>query len=240
MDLALWCWLSVAGNVVAAAISVFGCWLLSQIFRRHRIFETSQPLTATDILYSISAVALNSLVAVIGWILWKQGWIEIRHPSLLRTVADTLLLIFIMDLAMYGFHRIAHHPLLYGSVHRLHHTHESTNPLSLFVLNPFEALGFGFLMIAVLILIPFSGAAVVAYLSFNLAFGTVGHLGVEPMPRGVMRIAPFRYLGTSTFHGMHHADRRYNFGFYTTVWDRLFNTLDPGYEGRFLTCSRKS
>ncbi len=229
-----WCWISLLGNVAAAGISILSCWLLAQLFRRNRIFDTPQPLTASDIAFSISAIAFNSLVAVIGWLLWKHGWIEIRHPSFLRTVADTILFIIVMDLAMYAFHWVAHYPILYRIIHRSHHTHESTNPLSLFVLNPFEVLGFGFLLIAVLILFPLSGGAIVAYLSFNLAFGTIGHLGVEPLPKRLMRTVPFRYLGTSTFHGMHHADRRHNFGFYTTIWDRLFKTLHPKYDRQFL------
>ena len=33
-------------------------------------------------------------------------------------------------------------------------------------------------------------------------------------------------------HVGHHADPRYNLGFHTTVWDRLFGTLEPGYDLR--------
>ena len=230
-----WCWISLVGNVAAAGVSIFGCWLLAHFFRRDRIFTAPQPLTASDLIFSVSAVVLNSLVAVIGWVLWHQGWIVIDHTSFLRALADTILLIMGMDFAMYWFHRLAHHPLLFRPVHGSHHVHESTNAVSLFVLNPFEVLGFGSLLILALMLHDFSGAAVIAYLTFNLIFGTIGHLGVEPLPGSLRRLAPFRYIGTSTFHGLHHANRSHNFGFYTTVWDRLFKTLDPHYDARFLS-----
>ena len=235
-----WCWISLGGNLVAAGVSIFGCWLLSHSFQSSRIFKTPQPLTLTDVVLSIGAIFTNSLIGVIGWMLWHQGSIVIHHTNLLRGVGDTLLLIVTMDIAMYGLHRLAHYPHLFRLIHASHHVHESTNPLSLFVLNPFEVLGFGFLLITALTLYSFSGAAVIAYLAFNLIFGTIGHLGVEPLPADLRRFGLFRYFGTSTFHGLHHANRAYNFGFYTTVWDRLFKTLDPHYDATFSARSPKA
>ncbi|MFI8459213.1 hypothetical protein [Kitasatospora sp. NPDC085464] len=32
------------------------------------------------------------------------------------------------------------------------------------------------------------------------------------------------------FHVGHHVDPSVNLGFYTTVWDRLFGTVDPAYD----------
>lgn len=229
-----WCGLSLIGNLLAAAVSILACWCFARVLAPRRIFSSPQPLTSTDFMLTIGTIFFNSVVVVVGWVLWQQGWIIIHHGSWLWAVADTVLLIVVMDFAMYALHRLAHHPFIFRIVHSTHHVHESTNPLSLFVLNPFEVLGFGFLLITVLMLYSFSGTAVIAYFAFNLIFGTVGHLGVEPLPTWLRRRAPFRYMGTSTFHGLHHAERTYNFGFYTTIWDRLFHTLDPAYDSRLL------
>lgn len=229
----VWWGISLAGNLAGAGLSIFCCWLLPRMFWRDRIFDAPQPLTSSDLVLSAGAILLNSVVSLVGWVLWRQGWIVIRDSSFLPALADTILLIIVMDFAMYCFHRMAHHPILFRIVHASHHVHESTNPLSLFVLNPFEVFGFGFLLTVALILYPFSGVAVLAYLAFNLIFGTVGHLGVEPLPACLRRLTPFRYIGTSTFHGLHHGNSGYNFGFYTTCWDRLFRTLDPNYDSRF-------
>jgi sterol desaturase/sphingolipid hydroxylase (fatty acid hydroxylase superfamily) len=233
-SIASWCWFSLATNAALAGVSMLSCWLLFRLFRQKQIFKSPQPLTTTDIFLSVGAIFFNSSISVIGWVLWQRGWIVIRQTSLARTVVDTVLLIFVMDLAMYAFHRLAHHPLLFRIVHGSHHVHVSTNALSLFVLNPFEVLGFGSLLIIALIALPISGVALLAYLSLNLIFGTIGHLGVEPLPGPWMRFGPLPYLGTSTFHGLHHADRTHNFGFYTTIWDRLFKTLHPQYDARML------
>jgi Delta7-sterol 5-desaturase len=35
---------------------------------------------------------------------------------------------------------------------------------------------------------------------------------------------------------MHHVNPARNLGFYTTVWDRLFRTLDDGYDERRTAC----
>ena len=140
---------------------------------------------------------------------------------------DVLVFLLLMDLGMYVSHRLAHHPWIYPWVHRTHHRHHSVNPLSLFVLNPIEVLGFGSLMLAVLVALPLSGAAVLIYLVLNVLFGTLGHAGVEPFPESWRRRLGWREIGSSSFHASHHQSPGGNFGFYTQIWDRLFGTLNP-------------
>jgi hypothetical protein len=82
-----WCWISLGGNLVAAGVSIFGCWLLSHSFQSSRIFKTPQPLTLTDVVLSIGAIFTNSLIGVIGWMLWHQGSIVIHHTNLLEESA---------------------------------------------------------------------------------------------------------------------------------------------------------
>jgi sterol desaturase/sphingolipid hydroxylase (fatty acid hydroxylase superfamily) len=135
-----------------------------------------------------------------------------------------MLLLGIMDLGMYLAHRVAHHRWIFRWVHAIHHTHESVNPISLFVLHPGEVVGFGALLIVVLMSASWSGAAVLAYLGINFLFGTLGHSGVEPFPACWARIPVLREIGSSTFHANHHRFPTRNFGFYTAIWDRIFRT----------------
>jgi len=100
-----------------------------------------------------------------------------------------------------------------GIIHRTHHLYENPRPLTLFVLNPFEVLGFGAL----------AGCA------DHLSLRRAGHLSVEPMPRRWIKTSLARYISTSTFHAEHHLDKDHNYGFYTLIWDRLFGTLSPEY-----------
>lgn len=220
-----WVVFSVAGNFAVFGASVVLCVWIHRAFGEKRLFEKAQPVTRGDVMLAVVATLLNSLVAVVGWMLWKAGWITITHPGWWRTVVDVVVFLLAMDLGMYMSHRLAHHRWLYPWIHARHHTHVSVNAISLFVLNPFEVLGFGGLMLVVMMMLPLSGTAVLAYLTLNVFFGTLGHAGVEPFPAAWGRSRVLREIGSSSFHAGHHQTPARNFGFYTQVWDRLFGTL---------------
>lgn len=221
---------SVLGNAVMFALSLLvGEWLV-KVYHNKPVAEAPPPISREERLLALLCVALNALVAVVGIVLWRAGIIQLRpNGGGLSTVVDILLLILLMDFGMYVFHRVAHHPLLYPIIHLTHHKYENPRPLTLFVLNPFEVLGFGALLIVVILVSQASQAGIVIYLSFNLVFGLIGHLGVEPAPAAWLNLPVIRYISTSTFHAEHHQDKGHNFGFYTLLWDRLFGTLSPEY-----------
>ena len=220
-------------NLAIFGSSVLLCWALGIAFKGKRIFDRWEPLRRIEVMAAISAILLNAAVSVVGWWLWTRGLIEIQSGGLLQSTFDCVLMVLAMDLGMYGFHRAAHHPFMFRIVHRFHHRHEATNPISLFVLHPIEVIGFGSLMIVFLILYPMSLGGLIAYLTLNVLFGTLGHSGVEPFPAFISRLPVLRLIGTSTFHAEHHEHPKYNFGFYTLFWDKLFGTLDPEYQRRF-------
>lgn len=227
------CLLFLAANFGIFTTSVISCWLLGVVFNGKRIFSRWEPLKVSEILSALGAVILNSLVSVAGWMAWREGYINIEVMSVGRAVLDCVAMVIVMDLGMYILHRLAHIPSIYHLMHAFHHRHESTNPISLFVLHPAEVIGFAGLMILFLMIYPISLLGLLAYLTVNVAFGTIGHSGVEPFPGSIRRIPILRYIGTSTFHANHHEHPKYNYGFYTLIWDKLFGTLDPEYDRRF-------
>ena len=214
-------------NLGIFAASVVLCWFLGIAFRHRRIFDRWEPLRRIELAAAFSAIVLNAAVSVAGWKLWTMGHITLHASSIGRAILDCGVMTLFMDLGMYFFHRVVHQPRLYRLFHRFHHRHESTNPISLFVLHPLEVIGFGSLMIVFLAAYPMSGPGLMAYLALNVLFGTLGHSGVEPFPERLRSIPVLELIGTSTFHAEHHEHPRYNFGFYTLVWDKLFGTLDP-------------
>ena len=221
LEACLW---SLALNVSTFTMSlVLGEWLVRR-YRDRRITEPPRPLEAAEVWLSISCVILNTLVAIAGWVLWKRGVIVLRDEISWRTAFDVLVLLIAMDFLMYVFHRAAHHKWVYPIVHSTHHRYDNPRPLNLFVLNPFEVLGFGTLWLIVIAIYPCTWIGMIAYLAANLAFGTIGHLGVEPYPAFLKTWPLLRSLGSSTFHADHHQDGHVNFGFYTNWWDRLFGT----------------
>ncbi len=220
-------------NILLFLLSLLLGYGLLFLFRERRVTERPDPLQWQEVTLAGTCVLLNTLVTLAGWFLWRAGLIRISTAISWRIALDALVLFVAMDLAMYLFHRVAHHRLLYPWVHSTHHRYDKPRPLNLFVLNPFEVLGFGALWLALIMVYPATWYGMLLYLALNLIFGTVGHLGVEPLPRQFMRLPLLKHLGTSTFHARHHQDRDVNFGFYTDFWDRFFKTLHRRYVQTF-------
>ena len=225
---------SLLGNVAVFALALIAGDFLVRRFHDRANAAPPPPLSRQEVRLAAACVVLNTAVAIAGIALWRADLIRPGDSSGLVAVArDVLVLTLAMDLGMYVFHRVAHHPVLFRIIHVTHHLHERPRPLTLFVLNPFEVLGFGALLIVTLALVQASALAIVIYLVLNLVFGLVGHLGVEPAPKAWIRLPVFRHVSTSTFHAGHHQDKDHNFGFYTLIWDRLFGTLSPAYQHEF-------
>ena len=233
-------WATLENLLILAIALLMGRFLVYR-YQNQRVTQSPEPLTVLEIGYAASCVFLNIVVTVIGVILWQSDVIHVRfEPTVLTTIADTFILFFAMDFAMYVFHRVAHHPRLYPVIHVTHHRFENPRPLTLFVLNPFETLGFGTLWLLVLAVYPAAWSSIIVYLTLNIVFGLVGHLGVEPMPNQWINLPLIRYISTSTFHAEHHLDKEHNYGFYTLIWDRLFGTLSPDYTDDFQSAHRNA
>lgn len=202
-------------------------------FAHRRVAPEALALQPQELVLAGVCVLLNSAVTFVGLLLWRYGWIRFRLDTGPRVIVDLVVLVGVMDLAMYGMHRVAHSRWLYGWLHAAHHRYTRARPLTLFVMNPLEVLGFGTLWLALCVAYEASWLAMMLYLVFNTVWGVLGHLGVEPFPDGWVRWPGARAVATTTFHARHHLDLAHHYGFYTVVWDRLFGTLAPDYEASF-------
>lgn len=204
--------------------------VLSKILVKRQFRKQSQPLYKKDILLSIVTLICNVAIFVLGVFLWRNQIIHVNlNASILEITLKSILLLISMDFLMYFFHRMVHSEKLFPMIHKRHHEHDATNAISLFVLHPAEALGFGFLIILVLYIFNFPPESVIIYLSANLIWGTIGHLNVELLPQKYMNKFLIKSLGMAEFHNLHHQHIHSNFGFYTLIWDKLFGTLDVKY-----------
>lgn len=220
-------------NLLIFAGAVASGHLLVKLFHDRRVAPEPAPIAPAEVAFTASTIVLNTAVTLAGWWMWRNGLVRFRSDTGWRAWLDVLVLLLVMDAAMYVMHRMAHIALVYPVVHRTHHRYDKPHPLSLFVLNPFEALGFGALWLAVIRLYSASWLGMSIYLGLNVLWGTVGHLGVEPLPDAWQRTPLLNWLSTSTFHAQHHLDPAHNFGFYTVIWDRLLGTLSPHYDTAF-------
>lgn len=191
---------------------------------------TSRPI---EFVLALLTVFLNTSVSILGLYLWRNEVILLSTSFGWLDWLDIIVLLLIMDFAMYVFHRLAHLKILYPIIHRTHHRFEDPRPITLFALNPLENLGFGLLWIMVLTIYPASWIGISGYLFLNVAFGLMGHLGVEPFPNSWVKHPILKWISTSTYHTQHHQEEQHNFGFYTVIWDRVFGTISPHYPSHF-------
>jgi sterol desaturase/sphingolipid hydroxylase (fatty acid hydroxylase superfamily) len=63
--------------------------------------------------------------------------------------------------------------------------------------------------------------------------GLYVHCGYEFFPRWWNKSWATKWFITATFHDQHHRYFTYNFGGYTTIWDRLCGTIRPRFEADF-------
>lgn len=224
----------VVFNGLIEVVAVAGGALIAHRTRGHSADRAPRSRRADPVEVGLAAVTIvvNTGVTWLGWWLWREGVIDVSRPVTGGSIAEWTGLVLVMDLGLYLGHRAAHHAAVYPVVHRLHHRFTSPRPLTLFALHPVETAGFGALWIAVLAVWNLPFGVVAAYGAVNLLFGTLGHLGVEPLPVALRRRRLFRWLATPSFHEGHHLRPDTNLGFYTTIWDRLGGTLAPGYDAR--------
>ncbi len=217
-------------------VVLFGGWLVRQ-FAHRRISEPPGPLKFREGLLVLTTLLVNTGITYLGFLLWQRGYIVIQNGSVFSMLIDTVVFVLFIDLCMYALHRVAHLRTLFPWLHGTHHEYEDPRPITLFLLNPVETISFGFLWLLILMLYPSSWTGIVLFMTFNLVFGMIGHLGVEPLPEGNFRTYFVRVFSTSTFHAQHHKTDRYNFGFYLVLWDKYLKTLHPDY---FLSFKNKT
>lgn len=218
--------LFLAENLLVLLLAVGFGYLLQWLFGgRRALARLYRPVSGPQLRVAAGTLLLNTGITFAGWWLWQRGFITIRTEVSWRVLLDFAVLFLGMDLLMYVFHFAIHHTPLYRLIHGLHHEYPEPQPIDLFVLHPLETLGFGSLWLLLMAVYPATFVAIVAYLTANVFFGALGHSGVEPYPATWERHPLLKYLGSSGFHFQHHQDERHNFGFYTSLWDRLFGTF---------------
>ena len=185
--------------------------------------DPAPPVSRSDLLMTASSIGMCTVVSAVGAWLTSHHWLMLSPTTTVRLVVDCALIILIMDLFMYVSHRAAHWQPIYRWIHEPHHEHVHTNSVSLFVLHPLEVFGFAAMLITVTAIVRPCEGAIFAFLTINLAAGTIGHAGLSgrsnPEAGSLQTVTEF-----SAFHSGHHLDETCNFGFYTSIWDRVLGT----------------
>lgn len=122
------------------------------------------------------------------------------------------------DFMVYCFHRGLHHPIIYRHLHKLHHTYKYTSPFSSHAFNPCDGFGQGVPYYIFVYLFPLHNVLFMCLFLF-VNFWTISiHDQVD---------FGGHFLNTTGHHTIHHELFNYDYGQYTTIWDRLGGTYKP-------------
>lgn len=142
-------------------------------------------------------------------------------------VVELVIGVLAFDLAIYWQHRLMHRVPLLWRLHRVHHTDLAFDVTTGVRFHPLEiALSMGIKLGLVALLGP-PAAAVVLFEVLLSAGSLFTHIDAA-LPGAVERVARAAVI-TPSLHRIHHSVRRdetdSNYGFTTSLWDRLFRSL---------------
>lgn len=146
-----------------------------------------------------------------------------------------VVLFFFHDAYFYWIHRLMHWPVLFRSVHLVHHKSTNPSPWTAYAFHPFEAMLEAAIIPLMTFIVPVHVSVIGLLMLFQIFYNVYGHLGYELFPRRFHKTWIGRYVNTSVAHNQHHGKFHGNYGLYTLIWDRWFGTLrsdyDQSYEG---------
>lgn len=179
------------------------------------------------LIISTALARLVLPIAPVAVAIWAQGLsIGILNNLNISILVSGVLTFVLLDLLIYGQHRLFHSVPLLWRLHRMHHTDMDLDVTSGLRFHPLEIL----LSLTIKILAVCAlGAPPVAVLVFEIVLnGTsmFNHSNLR-IPRRLDAILRL-FVVTPDMHRVHHSvihdETNSNFGFNIPIWDRIFKT----------------
>ncbi len=183
-------------------------------------------------IYLIDQLILRSLATVVitnlAYFTWKNGWGLLNHLPL-SPWAQLIISLLLLDLMGYAFH-VLYHKVPWGwRFHRVHHLEMDLDSTSGLLFHPFESLVSFLVRQPFVLLIGPAPLAVFLFDSMVVIADLLTHANIRVHP-ALDRILRWVFV-TPDMHRIHHSTNRdesnSNYGFSTSLWDRLFRTYLP-------------
>ncbi len=232
----------LGGNVVSqwlvvgvVALLIYG--VFRRFFRPRRIQETpfNWRILRHELIFSALTLSVSGLIfGVLRRALGGGRRVFAEDPAAWWEIGfEFAVYFFAFDLYFYLLHRLMHMGPLYTLIHKTHHRSTAPNPLTAFSFNPIEgALTGGFLSVF-LTTFQVHRPALYLIVGFQPFMSMFVHAGHEIFPRWWYKTWLTKWFLTSMFHDQHHQLYHCNYGGFTTLWDRVFGTVNPTFEADF-------
>ena len=220
------------------AFSVFH-FLLRGVLVGRKISRATTPRSQhqRDISYSAMSMVIFGLMTFVVIGLKQLGvsqmYGEVEEYGWTYFWLSIPLMLVVHDAWFYWTHRLMHHKRLFKWMHRVHHLSHDPTPWTAYAFHPSEAVVEAAIAPVIMLVMPVHPLAFFIFVTIQMTYNVLGHLGYELYPRWFMK-TPLKYvLNTTTHHHQHHQKTNWNFGLYFNWWDRLAGTNHPEYEAAF-------
>ncbi|MCB9663752.1 MAG: sterol desaturase family protein [Alphaproteobacteria bacterium] len=162
-------------------------------------------------------------------------WLGLRYSRVYWDVGEhgwwwvpvsVLLLLVLSETAVYWVHRALHWPWLFKHVHIRHHSWRHPTPWVGVAFHPLDSFAQALPHHLFAFLFPIHGVVYTVSVAMLTMWAVAIHDRVS--------LFRFRWLNYTGHHTIHHFYNNYNFGQYTTFWDRWCGTWKEPEGERFL------
>jgi lathosterol oxidase len=216
----------VALFFILAGASYFTFFVLKK-GRFHPSYRANPAENRSAIKWSIIGIVGNAvLIAPIHY------FVATGHSQIYYSIADhgwgylaasALLMFAFTETAIYWIHRALHGRVLYDRLHHIHHMYRKPTPYVGLAFHPLDSFLQGLPHHISVFLFPLNIWVYLVSLSVVSLWAVMIHDRVSFVRAGI--------VNNTGRHTLHHWHYDYNFGQYTTIWDRLCGTHRSPFEG---------
>lgn len=211
---------------------------LTELNKRHPERKVQKRQTkvpaSREIKQGFVSLSGSSICLTLALLVQYQGWsidpVDVILPGvsgIFWLVFFFVLSVFLGDIWFYAEHRLVHwKPLFF--IHREHHLSPVPTPWTNERFSFTEVMLIQSYLFLVPFVLPIPAIVLVAHRFYDQVKGMFGHGGYEYFEGAWARWpSPFTCV---THHDAHHEKFSVNYGSFLTIWDRLFGTLESGYD----------
>ncbi len=198
-------------------------------FTRGQRWTTNIGILVSDFL-AVSAVTFVIPLTAVITAFWASanGW-GLLNILDLPLWLEWLIAIIILDWVIWAQHLITHKVPVLWRLHRVHHSDVEMDATTAVRFHPLEIIFSIFVKSAAILVLGPAAAAVVVFEALVNGSAIFNHANFNlPRPLDIIVRAVFV---TPDMHRVHHSVHRHetdsNYGFFLSIWDKIFNTYVP-------------
>jgi lathosterol oxidase len=195
--------------------------------RFHPSYEADPVENRSAIRWSLFAIVGNAvLIAPIHFFIAKghsKLYYSVSDHGWGYLIASVLIMLAFTETTIYWIHRALHSDLLYERIHGVHHKYQKPTSFVGLAFNPLDSFLQGLPHHIGAFLFPMHIWVYLISLTFVSLWAVMIHDRVSFVRWGL--------INNTGRHTLHHWYYDYNFGQYTTIWDRICGTHRSPFEG---------